>query len=272
MRRTPPPHDNVNPIAEQRLTPRSRVRVLTRRAGDLLLIECVDGEPVSTSGGASQEMQASEIIDCAAVVTRRDESRAPMRLRLPRRWIEDAARRREAASDAVGETSDVVSITQYAAVSGLRLGDVARTAGVVTQARVPTWLAEARGLIEQSVRAPRPMRSIAEHVGVHPVYLSRAFRRCFGMTASAYLAQCKLERACGAIMDTDAAMSFVALDSGFADQSHMSRSVAAALELSPTELRRRSVAPRPVKTTMTRMTPKLPDTTSADSGSSRHEP
>jgi len=137
-----------------------------------------------------------------------------------------------------------VDVRHYAAVAALRLDDVARSTGVVTQARVPTWLAEARCLIELSVRAPRPMRSIAEQVGVHPVYLSRAFRRCFGMTASAYLAQCKLERACGAIMDTDASMSFVALDSGFADQSHMSRSVAAALELTPRELRRRSIAPR----------------------------
>jgi AraC-like DNA-binding protein len=219
-----------------------RVRVLTRRAGDLLLMEHVAAGGPARGEAAVAHSVLSGVVECAAVVVRRDGSHTPMRLRLPRQWVDRAACVQPADDDTAAGALGAVNVRQYGGIAALRLSDVARSAGVVSGASVPAWLERARQLIRQSVRAPIAMRRVAEQVGVHPVHLSRMFRRHFGMTASAYLAQLKLEHACLGIMDGAQSMSSVAYECGFADQSHMSRSVAAALVLTPVALRRRSTA------------------------------
>ena len=59
--------------------------------------------------------------------------------------------------------------------------------------------------------------------GVDPAHLARAFRAHYGTTAGAYLREIRVRRAADALALSSAALSQIALDGGFADQSHLTR-------------------------------------------------
>jgi AraC family transcriptional regulator len=68
---------------------------------------------------------------------------------------------------------------------------------------------------------------------VHPVHLSRSFRRHFGLTLTEYVRQGRLARAMVRLSTTDDPMIEIARDVGFADQSHFTREFRRAVGDSP---------------------------------------
>jgi len=104
---------------------------------------------------------------------------------------------------------------------------------------VPEWLARARTTIhdrfrEQSLR----VGDLAAEQGVHPVYFARVFRHHFQTTPGGYVRRLRLEWAISRVLETAESLSSIALDCGFADQSHLTRAVRARYGLSPGALRR----------------------------------
>lgn len=100
----------------------------------------------------------------------------------------------------------------------------------------PRWLR----LVEEQL-SDRPALSlslVAAEAGVHPVYLARAFRCWYGVTPSAFRLVQRTSAAIGAALWSGRAASTVAHDVGFADQSHMARSIRSATGHSLSELRR----------------------------------
>jgi AraC family transcriptional regulator len=81
------------------------------------------------------------------------------------------------------------------------------------------------------------MRELAVEANVHPVHLTRTFRRRIGVTPGAYVQRVRLERAV-AQLASGSSLAEVALASGFADQSHFSRVVRASLGVTPRQLAR----------------------------------
>lgn len=67
------------------------------------------------------------------------------------------------------------------------------------------------------------LRSIAEDLGLHPVHVTRVFRRHMGMTLSAYLKRLRLLDATRALLETGEPLAALAGGYGFADQSHLTR-------------------------------------------------
>ena len=86
---------------------------------------------------------------------------------------------------------------------------------------------------------PWTVHGIAAEVGLHPVYVSRAFRRLLGRPLSEYLSALKLERA--AFHATTSSRSFgkISYQLGFADQAHLSREFKRSFACSPSEYRMR---------------------------------
>ena len=66
------------------------------------------------------------------------------------------------------------------------------------------------------------LSTLAELVGLHPLYLIRAFRREFGLPPHAYVIQQRVQLAKRRIASGES-LTLVALATGFADQSHLSR-------------------------------------------------
>ena len=64
---------------------------------------------------------------------------------------------------------------------------------------------------------------LAREAGVHPMHLTRAFRAHFGCSVGDYQLRLRLDRARVMLLRTDLAIASVAAETGFADQSHLSR-------------------------------------------------
>lgn len=87
------------------------------------------------------------------------------------------------------------------------------------------------------VRGP-PIDALARMHAFTPWSLSRAFKARFGASPQVYRQQAALQRAIKALAETSAPFARIALDAGFADQSHFNRVLRAATALTPGGARR----------------------------------
>jgi AraC family transcriptional regulator len=84
---------------------------------------------------------------------------------------------------------------------------------------------------------------LASQAGVHPVYFARAFREVCGVTPGEYVRRLRLEWTRERIVTSSATLAELALEAGFADQSHLTRAFHARYGATPAQLRR-SIDPR----------------------------
>jgi AraC family transcriptional regulator len=104
------------------------------------------------------------------------------------------------------------------------------------------WVMEARDLLHEPGRVGS-LGELAEAVGVHPVTLARGFRKVYGCSVGAYLRRLRIARAAQRLAETDDALAEIALEAGFADQSHFSNLFRRETGVSPSAFRR-SVKPK----------------------------
>ena len=87
----------------------------------------------------------------------------------------------------------------------------------------PPWLRQAREMIVEHFSESLKLTQIAGEVGVHPVYLTTAFRQKFGLTIGEFVRKLRIEHACAELMKGDLPLTAIALQAGFVDQSHFSK-------------------------------------------------
>jgi len=97
----------------------------------------------------------------------------------------------------------------------------------------PQWLWTARELLRDLATEALDLSTIAAAVRVHPIHLTRTFRRFFKCTPGEYLRRCRLERATGLLRGSPLSLTEIALASGFADQSHFTRTFRRAFGIAP---------------------------------------
>ncbi len=97
----------------------------------------------------------------------------------------------------------------------------------------PPWLGRVEELLREHTREDLTLPRIAEVAGVHAVHLGRVFRRFHGCTVGEYLRALRIERAIRDLRSTDKPLSEVAVDAGFADQSHFCRAFKFATGVTP---------------------------------------
>ena len=88
----------------------------------------------------------------------------------------------------------------------------------------PRWLVQVRDRLHAEHCGPCRVRELADAAGVHPVHLARAFRRHYGRSVTDYLRQIRVGAAAARLAAGESSVARIAADSGFADQSHLSRS------------------------------------------------
>lgn len=89
-----------------------------------------------------------------------------------------------------------------------------------SEAGVPSWLDHARAMLRDQRTGTLPITSIAEALGIHPVYLARGFRKYLRCSPAEYRMRCRLQRAMDLLCRSDQSLLNIALDAGFFDQSH----------------------------------------------------
>jgi AraC family transcriptional regulator len=102
---------------------------------------------------------------------------------------------------------------------------------------LPRWLTDARDYLHDPERVGS-LSELAAVVGVHPVTLSRGFRKAYGCSVGAYLRRLRVASAARELAETDAPLAEIALAAGFADQSHFSNVFRRETGLSPSAFRR----------------------------------
>jgi AraC family transcriptional regulator len=102
----------------------------------------------------------------------------------------------------------------------------------------PRWLSQARGILHDRLAEPLLQADVATAVGVHPVHLARSFRHHFGCTLGEYLRRLRVESACHRLATTETPLCEIALATGFADQSHFTRTFRRLMRMTPGEYRR----------------------------------
>jgi AraC family transcriptional regulator len=99
------------------------------------------------------------------------------------------------------------------------------------------WLRRARDLLSDRFAHPPTLGELARECGVHPAYLATAFRRAFRSTVGEYVRSLRVEAAERMLARSGRSLAQVALDAGFADQSHLTRVFRRATGLTPKEYR-----------------------------------
>ena len=114
------------------------------------------------------------------------------------------------------------------------LGGMAHAGG--SNVRAPAWLGEVVSLAERQ-SAPMRISDIADQVGVHPVHLTRVFRKHFGQSLRAYIRRIKVTSAAELLRSSNQSVCDVAAELDFFDQSHLCRAFKAECGISPSEYR-----------------------------------
>jgi AraC family transcriptional regulator len=100
---------------------------------------------------------------------------------------------------------------------------MARRVGSPEERRAPRWLSGVRDYLHDNVNEPVSLDALAQMASVHPSHLTRAFRSHFRCTVGEYVRNLRVERAKHLLVATSLPLAEVALDAGFANQSHFSR-------------------------------------------------
>ena len=102
----------------------------------------------------------------------------------------------------------------------------------------PRWLDEAEEILRHEFRTTLTVRGLARRVGVHPIHLSRSWRRYRRCSVGDAVRRLRLDEARRRLGSHDA-LADIALDLGFADQAHFTRAFRRATGLTPRAWRRR---------------------------------
>jgi len=100
------------------------------------------------------------------------------------------------------------------------LAESARSSDADSPSSIPVWLRRVREALDESYLASPSLTELAEVGGVHPVHLSREFRRRYRITIGDYIRKRRVERASELLTNSEMPMAEIASTCGFSDQSH----------------------------------------------------
>jgi len=127
------------------------------------------------------------------------------------------------------------------AVEGLMLEMVARLCraeSTACDAATPDRISLAEEFLRTEFANEVTLEKVAEAVGIHPVQLSREFRKRKGVTFGEYLRLIRVRAACRELARGDSRLCDIALGAGFCDQSHFSNTFRKIMGTTPSEYRR----------------------------------
>ena len=152
----------------------------------------------------------------------------------------DLAHRRVLAASRAGDVDDAVTEDLVGLLGALVDGVVAGPTPTGTRRpdRDADLVTSARRAIVDGHPAATGLLPLSGHLGVSPYRLSRAFRRESGVSLTRYRNQVRVGRALQRIEEGESSLAALAVDLGFADQAHLSRTMREHLGHTPAAVRR----------------------------------
>jgi AraC family transcriptional regulator len=95
----------------------------------------------------------------------------------------------------------------------------------------------AREYLREHFSEPVGLTSVARIIDTHPVCLAREFRKRFGCTLGEYVRRLRIEFARRRMATSNEPLAKIALDAGFCDQAHFSKTFKRFTTQTPTEFR-----------------------------------
>lgn len=117
------------------------------------------------------------------------------------------------------------------------LAEATRAAGRRAGSTRPIWLDRVVELLHARFHDSLTIAEIAEAVGVNATHLVRSFKRHQHETIGDYIRRLRVEYVAIKLMNSTTALSSIAADAGFADQSHFSRIFKAFTGIAPSSYR-----------------------------------
>lgn len=105
-------------------------------------------------------------------------------------------------------------------------------------ARGPSWLGRAEEMVRDRFREKLSIEEVAGEAGVHPMHLTRVFKKYHGTTVAGFQRDLRLDWAEHQLRTGDQPIGRIALRAGFSDQSHFTRVFKRHRGRTPGEIRR----------------------------------
>jgi AraC family transcriptional regulator len=118
------------------------------------------------------------------------------------------------------------------------MAEASRHGVLALDRRPPRWLLQARELLHDRFSENLTLDEVARAVAIHPVHLSRVFRKQYGCTLGDYIRRLRVEFACRKLATSDTPLVEIAILSGFSDQSHFTKTFRRQMRMTPGEFRR----------------------------------
>jgi AraC family transcriptional regulator len=125
------------------------------------------------------------------------------------------------------------------------VGELSRETGDMPKHQAPAWLLQADEILRSRFARQLSLSDIAREVGVHPVHLTRTFRRYFHCSIGERLRDLRIQCACRELATSNRPLAEIAVLAGFCDQSHLSRAIRRRTGLTPSVLRETAGRPSP---------------------------
>jgi AraC family transcriptional regulator len=102
----------------------------------------------------------------------------------------------------------------------------------------PSWLGRVIEKIEAQHCQKLTLTELSAEAGVHPVHLSRVFRKCKRDGIGDFIRRLRIKAACEKMLTPGNTLADISFDTGFADQSHFTRVFREFSGMSPEKFRR----------------------------------
>lgn len=86
----------------------------------------------------------------------------------------------------------------------------------------PAWAKHLEEILHENAAEKLNLSDLSQTLNIHPVHLSRDFQKYFNCNLGTYIRKLKIEKSL-ILLNTDKPLTHIALECGFADQSHFIR-------------------------------------------------
>jgi AraC family transcriptional regulator len=120
------------------------------------------------------------------------------------------------------------------------LAECSRSRAEPLDTAAPPWLDRVNELLRARFAESLSLGAVAAAVGISAGHLARSFRRFHGCTVGEYVRRLRVKFACRQLAASDAPLVQVALDAGFTDQSHFTKTFKRHMGVTPAAFRDRN--------------------------------